>query len=133
MKIESLLIDHYHIPLPTPLSDATHGTMTHFVLITLRVRDDEGCEGLGYAITGGKGGAALYALLSEDIIPILTGEDPRRIEPLWHKMWRELHPLARAGLAIKAFAAVDIALRGYHAVRLGAPLLRRLAGHAPRG
>ena len=132
MKIENLRIDHYNIALPTPLSDATHGTMTHFVLITVRVQDNAGGEGLGYAITGGKGGAALHALLKDDIAPRLIGEDPRRIEQLWQKMWWELHPIARAGLAIKAFAAVDIALWDGNAARQGEPLWRVLGGHNPR-
>ncbi len=30
------------------VSDSTHGEISHFELVTLRVRDTEGAEGLGY-------------------------------------------------------------------------------------
>ena len=38
MKIVSLDTALYRIELPVPLSDSTHGTMTHFELITARLR-----------------------------------------------------------------------------------------------
>ena len=48
MRIDSIETDLYRIPLPTTLSDSTHGDITHFQLITARVRTDEGAEGVGY-------------------------------------------------------------------------------------
>jgi hypothetical protein len=38
MLIREVRADHYVIPLPTALSDRTHGTMEGFELITARVR-----------------------------------------------------------------------------------------------
>ena len=38
MVLNSLVAGHYRIPLPTALSDSTHGTITHFELITVRLR-----------------------------------------------------------------------------------------------
>ncbi len=48
MTIAKVQADHYRIPLPVTLSDSTHGEITHFELIALRIRDSEGAEGLGY-------------------------------------------------------------------------------------
>jgi hypothetical protein len=42
MIIDSLVVEHYRIPLPTALSDSTHGTITHFELITARLADRDG-------------------------------------------------------------------------------------------
>ena len=47
-KIASVSVGHYRIPLDTPLSDSTHGVMTAFELVTVRVRDTDGAEGTGY-------------------------------------------------------------------------------------
>ncbi len=48
MTIAKVQATHYRIPLPVTLSDSTHGEITHFELIALRIRDSEGAEGLGY-------------------------------------------------------------------------------------
>ncbi len=45
MTIAEVQADHYRIPLPVTLSDSTHGEISHFELITLRLRDAEGAEG----------------------------------------------------------------------------------------
>ena len=58
--ISSVGVDHYRIPLPVVLSDSTHGDIAEFELITVRVRDVAGAEGLGYTYTVGR--AALRSL-----------------------------------------------------------------------
>ena len=63
MTIRHLAVDHYRIPLPVVLSDSTHGDIAEFELVTVRVRDAAGAEGLGYTYTVGKGGAAIAALI----------------------------------------------------------------------
>ena len=40
-------VDHYRIPLPVVLSDSIHGDIAEFELVTVRVRDAAGIEGLG--------------------------------------------------------------------------------------
>ena len=87
MKIATLESGLYRIPLPVALSDCTHGKMTHFELITVRVRDADGAEGLGYTYTVGAGGAAIHALIERDLRPLLLGADADGIEALWQKMW----------------------------------------------
>ena len=67
MTIAAVQADHYRIPLPVALSDSTHGTMEAFELITVRVRDADGAEGLGYTYTVGAGGGAIRDLIARDL------------------------------------------------------------------
>ena len=132
MKIGSLDATMYQLPLATPLSDSTHGEMPFFELITVRIKDDEGREGLGYTYTVGAGGWAIHALIDRYLKPDLLGQDPRRIEQLWQRMWWRLHYSGRGGSASFAISAVDIALWDLAGKRQGEPLWRLLGGHSPR-
>lgn len=133
VKVDQVEIGHYEIPLETVLSDSTHGEIRHFALLTARLRTSAGAEGLGYTYTVGKtGGAAVRAHLAEDLAPLLLGEDPRRVERLWQRMWRALHYVGRGGAATFAVSAVDVALWDLKAKLAGEPLWRLLGGHDPR-
>ena len=130
--IRELLADHYSIPLPVALSDSTHGTIKSFELITARVRDADGGEGVGYTYTVGAGGAAVHAALARDLAPLVTGRDAERIEALWQAMWWGTHYGGRGGIQALAMSAVDIALWDLRARRQGSPLWRVLGGFDPR-
>ncbi|MDQ2801785.1 MAG: mandelate racemase/muconate lactonizing enzyme family protein, partial [Pseudomonadota bacterium] len=131
MPIASLETRLYRIPLPFALSDSTHGTMTHFELITVRLRDADGAEGVGYTYTVGAGGQAVHALIEHDLRPVLIGADADRIEQLWRAMWWRLHYGGRGGSVSLAVSAADIALWDLKARRLGTPLWRLLGGFDP--
>lgn len=132
MPIASFQADHYRIPLPVTLSDATHGEMSAFELVTVRIRDDEGAEGLGYTYTVGAGGAAVRTVLQRDLAPLLQGADAGRIEHLWERMHWALHYVGRGGIAAFAISAVDVALWDLKARRAALPLWRLLGGYEPR-
>jgi L-alanine-DL-glutamate epimerase-like enolase superfamily enzyme len=131
MKLTSLDTALYRIELPVPLSDSTHGTMTHFELVTVRLRDSDGAEGVGYTYTTGSGGAAVHALIDRGLRPVLIDADADLIEALWHKMWWRLHYGGRGGSVSLAVSAADIALHDLLARRLGIPLWRLLGGFDP--
>ena len=132
MAIRALQADHYRIPLPVALSDSTHGTIRAFELVTVRLRDDEGAEGVGYTYTVGTGGAAVHSLVARDLAPLLGGRDADRIEEIWQAMWWALHYGGRGGAQALAISAVDIALWDLRARREGTPLWRALGGFDPR-
>ena len=132
MLIGDIRADHYVIPLPTALSDSTHGTIKGFELVTARVRDADGAEGVGYTYTVGAGGGAVHALIARDLAPRLRGREAERIEELWQAMWWALHYGGRGGLAALAISAVDIALWDLRARRQRVPLWRLLGGFDPR-
>src|SRR6266404_8470013 len=110
MQIHHFQADHYLIPLPTILSDSTHGAITGFELVTVRLHDRDGAVGVGYTYTVGTGGAAVHALLERDLAPVLAGREAERIEDLWQTMWWALHYGGRGGAEALAISAVDIAL-----------------------
>jgi L-alanine-DL-glutamate epimerase-like enolase superfamily enzyme len=132
MRIRDVRADHYRIPLPVALSDSTHGTIAAFELVTVRLRDEDGAEGVGYTYTVGTGGAAVHALVSRDLAPLLAARDAERIEELWQAMWWALHYGGRGGAQVLAISAVDIALWDLRARRQHAPLWRLLGGFDPR-
>ncbi|MBL6929662.1 MAG: mandelate racemase/muconate lactonizing enzyme family protein [Rhodospirillales bacterium] len=129
MKIAAIEVGHYKIPLPKVLSDSTHGEITAFELITVRLTDDTGVEGVGYTYTVGAGGAAIKALMMREITPMLMGADAERIEQIWEKMWWGLHYVGRGGPVSFAISAVDIALWDMRAKRANLPLWKLLGGH----
>jgi L-alanine-DL-glutamate epimerase-like enolase superfamily enzyme len=133
VRIESVDCDLFFIPLPEVLTDSTHGEMTHFSLVTVRIRDSDGVEGVGYTYTVGKtGGPSVLAMLTHDVVALLIGKDPRRIEHLWERMWWALHYVGRGGIASFAISAVDVALWDLKAKRANEPLWRLLGGHDSR-
>src|SRR6266850_4796155 len=132
MQITDIRADHCRIPLPVVLSDSTHGRIPAFELVTVRVRDAGGAEGVGYTYTVGRGGAAIHALLARDLAPVVLGRDAERIEDVWNVMWWALHYGGRGGAQALAISAVDIALWDLRARRQATPLWRVLGGFDPR-
>jgi L-alanine-DL-glutamate epimerase-like enolase superfamily enzyme len=129
--IEKLETGYFRVPLPVPLSDSTHGTITSFELVTARVRDADGAEGVGYTYTTGHGGGAIAHLLTRDIPGIVAGQDADRIEHLWQKVWWGLHYGGRGGPTVLALSSFDMALWDLKARRADVPLWKLLGGHDP--
>jgi L-alanine-DL-glutamate epimerase-like enolase superfamily enzyme len=113
------------------LSDSTHGTITHFELITVRLQDTDGAKGVGYTYTVGSGGSAIHALIDQALRPVLIGAEGDATEALWQKMWWHLHFGGRGGSVSLAVSACDIALWDLKARRCNTPLWRLLGGFDP--
>src|SRR2546421_5336129 len=109
MQIHRVQADHYLIPLPTILSDSTHGAITRFELVAVRLHDADGAVGVGYTYTVGTGGAAVHTLVARDLAPLLTGREAERIEEIWQAMWWALHYGGRGGAQMLAVSAIHIA------------------------
>ena len=122
----------YRVPLPTILTDSMHGIMRDFELITARVRDTDGAEGVGYTFTVGRNGGATHHVLSREIAEIVAGQDADRIEWLWNRLWWDLHYGGRGGPTVLAISAFDMALWDLKAKRAGLPLWNILGGNDPR-
>jgi L-alanine-DL-glutamate epimerase-like enolase superfamily enzyme len=130
-KIANIDAGHYRIPLDTPMSDSTHGTMTAFELVTVRVRDADGAEGTGYTYTTGHNGGAVHHILAREISEIVAGQDADRIEYLWTRIWWGLHYGGRGGPTVLALSAFDMALWDLKARRANLPLWLLLGGNDP--
>lgn len=117
----------FNVPLAEVLSDAKHGDHTHFELITVSIRLDDGSEGTGYTYTGGRGGYAILAMIDHDLAPFLVGQDASEIERLYDAMQWHVHYVARGGIASFAISAIDIALWDLRG-RLTGQSLAKMAG-----
>jgi len=131
-RIASIEPGFYRIPLPTVLTDSMHGEMRDFELNTVRIRDADGAEGVGYTFTVGRNGAAVDAVLSREFVDIMDGEEADEIERLWHKAWWALHYGGRGGPTVLALSAFDMALWDLKAKRANLPLWKALGGYDPR-
>jgi L-alanine-DL-glutamate epimerase-like enolase superfamily enzyme len=112
------------------MEDAIHGLQRDFSLIVVKITTDDGATGMGYTYSVGQvGGTSIATLIKDNLAPILIGEDPRRIEQLWQKMWWALHYVGRGGIAVFGLSAIDTALWDLKARLTGEPLWRFLGGH----
>ncbi len=122
----------YRVPLPEVLTDSTHGIMRAFELVTVRVRDADGAEGVGYTFTVGRNGGAIADIVTREMTEIALGSDAERIEAIWNMLWWDGHYGGRGGPTVLALSALDIALWDLKAVKLGVPLWRLLGGFSDR-
>lgn len=130
-RIESVIPGYYRIPLPVALTDSTHGVMRDFELVTARVRDADGVEGVGYTYTVGRNGGGVHDVLARDIVDLVSGWDADRIEAIWSHLWWGLHYGGRGGPTVLALSAFDMALWDLKAKRASLPLWKLLGGHDP--
>lgn len=131
-RITSIEPGFYRIPLPTVLTDSMHGEMRAFELNTVRIRDADGAEGVGYTFTVGRNGAAIDTILARELPEIMDGEEADEIERLWHRAWWSLHYGGRGGPTVLAISAFDMALWDLKAKRANLPLWKALGGYDPR-
>ncbi len=131
-RIANVEAGHYRIPLARTLSDSTHGEIGSFELVTVRLWDDAGYDGVGYTYTVGYGGSAIRELIEREVAPLLKTLDSTRPEAVWQAMWWRLHYVGRGGIAGFATSAVDMALHDLSAKRAGQPLWRFLGGARDR-
>lgn len=130
--IKSVRTDYFLVPLETVLSDSTHGAIPHFELVTVRVTDSDGAEGLGYTYAVNSGARAFQALIEGYLAPVVVGQDPDHSEKIWQDMWWATHYSGRGGHATSAISAVDIAIWDLRARRANLPLWRFFGGYDPK-
>ena len=128
-KIESVSSCAVRVPLDTVTSFATRTVSErHYLLV--KVRGDDGIEGIDFCYVGNKAGALGTVAVRELLAPVLIGEDPTRVEGLWTGMYREAILHGRAGTVMRALSALDIALWDRNARACDLPLSKYLGGHA---
>ena len=128
MIIDGVETKHYLLPLTHPMTDASHGVMTVFEVVLVKLQTECGLVGHGYTYTIGCGGSAIQSLIDEDLKFVLLGADANRTEEIWERMWWRLHYIGRGGLVSFAMSAVDIALWDLQGKREKLPLWKLLGG-----
>jgi len=130
--IKKIETGFYRIPLSVTLTDSTHGEMKAFELITVRVRDSDGAEGVGYTYTVGRNGGAVADILRRDVPELVENREADDTEAMWQRVWWALHYGGRGGPSVLALSALDTALWDLKARRASLPLWRLLGGFDPR-
>src|SRR5262245_27844682 len=97
-------------------------------LVAVQVTTDIGTDGFGFTANSGPGLKALLAVLADDLLPELHGEDGRNVERHFARAQARFRSTGWAGLAARAYAAIDIALWDLRARAAGLPLYQLLGG-----
>ena len=94
----------------------------------VEVNTDDGITGWGEITTTTRiANRGLTAMLQE-IGSMLIGEDPARIEQLWHKLFRSFTYMGSRGAAVECVSAIDIALWDIRGKALDKPIYELLGG-----
>jgi mannonate dehydratase len=96
--------------------------------VTLKLTTEDGVSGLGDATLNGRE-LAVASYLQDHVIPVLLGRDARRIEDLWHYLYKGAY-WRRGPVTMTAIAAVDTALWDIAGKTLGVPVYQLLGGRA---
>lgn len=123
-KIEIFMVDLQPNVRRTDAIQAFDSQQTPFVQIT----DSDGITGLGYSYTIGQGGSAVMALLRDDLIGKLIGQEAEDIDRIWRELMFSVHALAVGPISSLALAAIDIALWDLRCKRAELPLYQMLGG-----
>jgi L-alanine-DL-glutamate epimerase-like enolase superfamily enzyme len=134
MKITGLTTEIKRILLAgaerIPLTDPKP-TAVAIDLVVVQLETDSNLTGLGYTYLNGPGASAVRELISNQLWHLALGEDPREAERLFAKVEAKFRPVGFAGLAARAWSAIDIALWDIKAKAAGLPLFRLLGNAKP--
>ena len=130
-KIVSVDVWRIDLPPPVPRSDAIPSFVVQETPM-VRIRCDDGGEGVGYSYTIGTGGSSVVALLRDHLAPRLIGEDGAQVERLWKSLFFHTHATAVGAITSLALAAIDTALWDLKCRRAGLPLWKLAGGAQPR-
>jgi L-alanine-DL-glutamate epimerase-like enolase superfamily enzyme len=99
--------------------------------IFVDIETEDGLTGTGYSYTIGTGGRAVLRLLRTDLLDLLIGEDARRVEAIWQKLFWSTHATAVGAITSLALAAADVALWDIRCKAAGQPLWLLAGGANP--
>ena len=132
MKITRLETDLLRVPLRRAVSlpsSQDPRAAKEIEVVVVRVLTDGPHAGLGFTYTLGGGGAAVRSLIDTVLAPILIGENPTLTERLFLRASHELETVGFAGLAARAYAAIDFALWDVKGKVANLPVYQLLGGY----
>ncbi len=116
MRITS--VDPFIVRAPT---EGREGPTTGDWTVVL-VHTDTGLTGIG------RGGS--IEIISQELVPVLVGQDPRRIALLWEQMYETAWRFGGPGrAAMPSVGALDVALWDIYGKACGQPVWRLLGGY----
>src|SRR5580700_10298016 len=127
MKIASLQTDIVLLPNDEPLAGFSENPNAKNPIVTLRLRTDDGIEGLGVAYFGGAITKTLRHAIDE-LGALIIGDDPLRVEAIAAKLRAAAGSAGPAGILMMAMSAIDVALWDITGKAFGQPLWKLLGG-----
>lgn len=94
----------------------------------IEVRTDAGISGWGEITTTTKVANRAIAAVVRQLNDILIGDDPARIEQIWHKVFRSFTYMGTRGATSHAVSGIDIALWDIRGKVLNLPIYELLGG-----
>ena len=132
MKITSAEATILSIPEDDPLANMPEEEGRKRPVVILRLRTDNGIEGIGLTFYGGKMTGSLHKAV-EELAALTIGEDPQRIERITAKLRAGTgDSCGPGGIFTLAASAIDIALWDIKGKALEQPLWKLLGGHRDR-
>jgi L-alanine-DL-glutamate epimerase-like enolase superfamily enzyme len=144
MKIRDVQAVWLHCPLSEKKQHTSDfGRMTAFDGVIVTIRTDDGLVGYGEAKAGvgsAGNGAAVVAIIENELKPLLVGEDAQNISRLWNRMMngsraelaersgRPMPILGRRGIHVAAISGVDLALWDIAGKARGCSVLELIGG-----
>lgn len=120
-KIESVVARTVAVPLDRPTAFSTREvTHRHYTLV--RVQDAQGRSGIGFCYAGNTAGTVVTEAVRQLLRPLAVGSDTLAVRGTWEKMYRNGLLHGRAGSAMRAQSAIDIAIWDYNARAADLPL-----------
>ncbi|MBO0714744.1 MAG: mandelate racemase/muconate lactonizing enzyme family protein [Acidimicrobiales bacterium] len=123
------------VPLEVPLSESPARRFAQargdgaISVTAVYVHTNGGPTGFGYTTQiGSRAGAAIAAYIRDELAPRLEGAEALAPEAIWHRLWNPSKSRMRAGLAVHALSALDIACWDITAKVAGLPLHTILGG-----
>lgn len=96
--------------------------------VLVRLKTDEGLEGLGYGLVLDRRHAKPLATLLVELEDLIIGQDPTFPEAIWKAASDAVYLAGPAGLAMMAVSAIDIAVWDLFGKIVGQPLYKLLGG-----
>lgn len=144
MKISNVEAHWLRCPIPQPKQHRSdYGLLTNFDMTLVVVTTEDGRQGFGEAKAAvGSSGvcASIVTCVEQELRPVLIGQDARRINELWERMYngvRDHYALARGrvfpvlgnrGTTVAAMSGVDMALWDLLGKSLEVPVVQLLGG-----
>jgi D-arabinonate dehydratase/D-galactarolactone cycloisomerase len=116
--------------MPYALAYARGEYQTREALLVKVHTDDPDIVGWGESAMWGGPYATSVAVIEKQIAPLIEGEDPRRPEYLWEKVYQETYYHGRKGILLACLSGIDAALWDILGKACGQPVWRLLGGFA---
>jgi L-alanine-DL-glutamate epimerase-like enolase superfamily enzyme len=131
MKIASYEVQTLLVPEDDPLANMPEEAGRKRPIVTVRLRTDDGIEGLGVTLYGGRLTKSLHAAV-EDLAAATVGEDPMRMEAIITKLRTGDPGGGLGGIFTLALSPIDTALWDIKGKAINQPLWKLLGGHRDR-